>query len=325
MHRRSFPGLLAVLLYVACRPAMAQFAETPSLQSPRQALIEMFSGSQEKFRQHLTVDLQEKLNDLPEHTVPPVSNPLLALVSATNGSEKFDSFDSGPILFSWNNAHQHQRYELHVDADESRGDEDQMELSLHSFRSGVEEEMPIYLRLQLGLVLQQSVWRLNTVTANVQLPVGDPRIFDKDKFWWMSRMLAGATPSEHETPATPDRPGISPMRAVRRIALAENLYAQHHPEAGYTCAIANLVNIGKGLDEFGPYTLLDPEFASGVYNGYNFVITGCAGKPAKSFHVIAEPVSGKGKAYCSDDRHNLRSSDDGRAETCLAAGRMARQ
>jgi hypothetical protein len=322
MHRCSL-GVLTVLLCAVFRPAMAQPSGNRPIQSPRQALVEMFSGSQEKFRQHLTLEVQQKLSDFLENAAPGTSNPLLAFASGPGGDQKFDSFESGPILFSLNNAAQHQRYELHVDSDQLRGDEDVMQLSLHSFRGGVEEETAVHLQFELALTLQESVWRLNTVTASITLPVGDARILDGS--WWTPRLLTGSAPPDHSPAATPDRPNLSPMRAVRRIALAENLYAQRHPEIGYTCVIANLINIGKGLDEFGPYSFLEPEFAAGVYNGYSFVIKGCEGKPAKTFQVVAEPVSGTGKAYCSDDRHNLRSADDGRGASCLAAGRIARQ
>lgn len=320
-HRRRPISLLAVLLCACARPAIAQPGEA-SLQSPRQAVIEMFSGSEEKFRQHLMVEVQQNIGDLLKNAPSGSLNPLQAFTSPTPG-QKLESFESGPILFSLNNAQQHQRYEVHIEADDLRGDEDVMELSLHSFRSGIEEEMAARLRLQLGLTLQQSVWRLNTVTVILKLPVGDPRILDRS--WWMPRMAANSTTPDQGPAAATDRPRLSPLRAVRLVTLAENLYAQHHPEVGYTCAIGNLVNVGKGLDEIGSYSFLDPEFAGGVYNGYSFTIKGCAGNPAKSFQVVAEPVSGKGKAYCSDDRHDLRSSDDGRGLTCLAAGKIARQ
>jgi hypothetical protein len=55
------------------------------------------------------------------------------------------------------------------------------------------------------------------------------------------------------------------------------------------------------------------------------VLSGCQGNPVRSFQIAAEPLTGRGKAYCSDDRHNLRTSEDGKASTCLVQGRMARQ
>lgn len=317
--------MFAVLLCACVLPAIAQSDES-SLQSPRQALIEMFSGNAEKFSQHLTTEVQEK-NALPG------SNALEALVSAMSGGQKLESFDSGPILFSFNDAQQNQRREIHLDADDLRGDEDRMELSVHSFRSGLEEETPVHVRLHVDLILQESVWRLNTVTMTIEVPVGDPRTFGTS-WWWMPQIFTGSTAPSHAMAAqagavgqerSTEQPRISPLRAVRLLTLAENLYAQRHPEIGYTCAIANLVKVGKGLDETGPYEFMDPDFAGGVYNGYSFALKGCEGTPAKSFQVFAEPVSGKGKAYCSDDRHNLRSSDDGRGLTCLAVGKIARQ
>ncbi|HZD95154.1 MAG TPA: hypothetical protein VE133_12920, partial [Candidatus Sulfotelmatobacter sp.] len=78
-------------------------------------------------------------------------------------------------------------------------------------------------------------------------------------------------------------------------------------------------------DEDGVYKFMDAAFAEGVYNGYRFTLSGCEYRPAKVFRVIAEPVAGKGKAYCSDHTNNLRTSDDGRGMTCLISGRLARR
>lgn len=317
MHRRCLLLMAGVLQFSVGAPVHAQ---SPA-QSPRQAIVEMFSGSEEKFKEHLTPEVQNKLIELLK-TSPSAQTPLQRLATGSNG-EKFDAFDSGPILFAINNAQQHQRYELRIESDELRADEDVMELSLHSFRSGIEEEMPARLRFQCGLKLVQSVWRLNTLTFSAMLPVGDARILDQSL--WFPQIFGAPARSVDQSLQETQRAPLSPMRAVRRIALAETLFAQHNPNLGYTCALSNLINVGKGLDELGPYKVLDPALGAGVYNGYRFSITGCRGIPARSFHVIAEPLDGKGRAYCSDDRQDLRSSDDGRGITCLATGKMARQ
>lgn len=312
---------LPLLFWAAVLPR--GFAADLSTQTPRQAVIEMFSGGEDKFRQHLTVEVQHKLRELMKNAVPGATTPLQAFTGG-NDTRNFDSFDSGQILFAFNNAQQHQRFEIHVDADELRGNDDTMELSLHSYREGIEEELPVKMKFQLGLKLQDSVWRLNSLGMDVNFPLGDPRILDKS--WWMPQMLAKSTTTSTQSSSdTSSGTRISAMRAVHRITLAENLYAQRHPEVGFTCALPNLVNVGKGIDESGPYRFLDPEFATGVYNGYRFTMRGCQGKPAKSFQVIAEPVSGDGKAYCADDRHEVRASQDGRGVTCLSNGQIARQ
>jgi hypothetical protein len=109
------------------------------------------------------------------------------------------------------------------------------------------------------------------------------------------------------------------------IGMAENIYAQNHPGVGYTCRMADLVNIGKGLDEDGVYRFMDMAFADGVYNGYRYTLSGCDHTPVRSFRVMAEPIAGKGRAYCSDNTNNLRASEDGRGMTCLASGKLARR
>ena len=40
-----------------------------------------------------------------------------------------------------------------------------------------------------------------------------------------------------------ERPKLSPLRAVRMIGMAETIYAQKHPGLGYTCTLADLVNM----------------------------------------------------------------------------------
>lgn len=306
----------------------AQPKNAPS-QSPRQALVEMFSGSQENVRKHLTLEVQNKLAELMRN-YPEGTDPLRTLThSGAQGPQKFDAFDFGPILFALNDSAHHTRLEAHVDSDELAGEEDNISVSLHSYRNGVEQEMPLGVSFLLNLKLQEGTWRLNAVTFRAKVPVGDPRILDQS--WLNPQLLGLATLSSRPASAgnaadpAPQTAKMTTLRAVRLISLAENAYARQHPDQGYTCGIGNLVNVGRGMDDGEVYKFMDPEFAGGVYNGYRFVLTGCQGNPVRSFQITAEPLNGRGKAYCSDDRRNLRTSDDGKASTCLAQGKMARQ
>jgi hypothetical protein len=297
-------------------------------QSPRQAVIEMFSGGEAPFKKHLTLEMQSKLQNLMKSSPDNAPNPLLALTGAkSSGANRFQAFDIGPILFAFNNPDQHERYEVDIDSDEQRGEEDSMGLSLHLVRNGAEREIPVGLKILAKLKRQAGVWRLSTVTMTTTLPVGDPRILEKS--WWGPTLAAAAGASEDTSAASAvvidERPKMNPLRAVRMIGMAENLYVQAHPGVGYTCNLSNLVNIGKGMDEEGMYKFMDAEFAGGIYNGYRFTITGCERAPARIFRVIAEPVAGHGKAYCSDNTNNLRAADDGRGTTCLVAGKIARK
>jgi hypothetical protein len=297
-------------------------------QSPRQALIEMLSGGEAPFKKHLTLEMQSKLQNLMKGSPDNAPSPIQMLTGTkSSDSNRFQSFDIGPILFAFSNPEEHERYEIEIDTDEQRGDEDNMGLSLHLVRNGVEREIPVSLKILAKLKHQAGIWRLTTLTMTTTLPVGDPRIWEKS--WW-EPTLAAAAGASGETPASSavvidERPKMNPLRAVRMIGMAENLYVQAHPGAGYTCNISNLVNIGKGMDEEGMYKFMDAEFAGGLYNGYKFTITGCDRTPSRMFRVIAEPVAGHGKAYCSDNTNNLRAADDGRGTTCLLAGKIARK
>lgn len=294
-------------------------------QSPRQAVIEMLTGGEASFKKHLTLEMQGRLQDLMRPSTDNAPNPLQALIGSSGNN--FQAFDMGPILFSLNNPQEHERYELQIDSDLPGTEEDTMALSLHLMRSGVEQEMPSALRVNLNLKRQGGIWRLNEVTLTTTLPVGDPRFLEKS--WWDPVWLAatgGSSDSKSTEPAViEERSRMTPLRSVRMIAMAENIYAQQHPGVGFTCRLGDLVNVGKGMDEEGMYRFIDPDFSDGLYNGYRFTLSGCERKPAHLFRVTAEPVAGKGRAYCSDNSNNLRASDDGRGTTCLAAGKIARR
>ena len=297
-------------------------------QSPRQAVIEMFTGGEALFKKHLTQEMQGRLENLMKGSLDNAPNPLQVLAGPSAAeSGKMQSFEVGAILFAFNNPHEHERYEIQIYSEEARGEEHVMGLSLHLVRGGLEQEMPGALRFILELKRQEGIWRLNAITVSATLPVGDPRILERS--WW-SPVVSAATGGAVDPANTPavlveDRPRMNPLRAVRMIGMAENIYAEKHPGLGFTCSLADLVNVGRGMDEEGMYKFMDAEFADGVYNGYRYTLSGCENKPARMFRVVAEPVAGRGKAYCSDNTNNLRTSDDGRGTTCLISGKLARK
>lgn len=318
-YRRFQLVICLVLVFPAVSRAMPA-----SEQSPRQAIIEMLSGGEAPFKRHLTLEMQSRLQNLMKGSTDNAPSPLQVLTGTTE-SNKFQSFDIGPTLFSFNNPQVHERYEIEIDSEEQRGDQDVMGLSLHLMRNGVETEVAVGLKFVVNMKRQQGVWRLNAVTLNATLPVGDPRILDKS--WWGPALAAATGNTEDPAVSTvvieDQRSKMTPLRAVRMIGMAEDIYAQKHPGLGYTCAISDLVNIGRGMDEEGMYKFLEADFAEGVYNGYRFTLSGCERRPARMFRVTAEPLAGRGKAYCSDNTSNLRASDDGRGATCLISGKIA--
>lgn len=324
MFVRKFGQLIVLPAVLAC--AFTAQAKALPAQTPRQAIIEMFSGGDAPFKKHLTVEMRSKLEEMTKDS-PSGTGPFQLLTSIkTSDPDNFQAFDLGSILFSFNDPQKNERYEVRINIDEQHGDQDVMELSLHLVRNGVEQELPVGLRFVLNLKKQEGLWRLDAATLSTTMPFGDPKMLEKP--WWGPALYSALIPTpadQKPTVVVDERPKLSPLRAVRMIGMAENIYAQNHPGIGYTCTMSDLVNVGKGLDEDGVYKFMDAEFAGGVYNGYRFALSGCDRRPARTFRVIAEPVAGKGKAYCSDHTSNLRASDDGRGVTCLIAGKITRK
>ena len=313
MFRSSARAAFAIMWMMAS-VAMAQQQPT-MLQTPRQAVIEMFSG-EPGLKKHLTMEVQNKLASSMKDAN------FMSTIAMARAAGMFQVFETGPVLLLIDNAQQGEKIEVRVDSDSLHGDMDNMELSFHAFRGEKEESLPIGFRVSLNLKQQSEIWRLNAVTLSARIPVGEARFYDPSI--WNPALLAGSSRAIGYNPeSTPEAPPkIPPARAMRLIGLAENAYAQKHPEAGFTCNLADLVNVGKGIDEGRTYTFLDPEFAGGIYNGYRYRLNGCADKPVAAYQVVAEPTAGSGKVFCSDATRTLRSSSNGNGTTCLTSGML---
>src|SRR5689334_17110653 len=112
-------GLTVAVLAIAGATALAESRP----QTPRQAIIEMFSGGEAPFKKHLTVEMQNKLRDMMKDG-PSTIGPFQAIASnRPYDPETFQAFDLGPILFSFNNPQQHERYEVQIDSEDPRGDD----------------------------------------------------------------------------------------------------------------------------------------------------------------------------------------------------------
>src|SRR5436305_2033585 len=187
-HPRFRLAICPVLIFAGI--ASGQRHALPD-QSPRQALIEMLSGGEAPFKKHLTLEMQSKLQNLMKSSPDNAPSPIQVLTGArSSDANRFQSFDIGPILFAFSNPEQHERYQVEIDSDDQRGDEDNMGLSLHLMRNGVEREIPVSLKILAKLKRQAGIWRLNTLTMTTTLPVGDPRILEKS--WWEPTLAAAA-------------------------------------------------------------------------------------------------------------------------------------
>jgi len=116
----------------------------------------------------------------------------------------------------------------------------------------------------------------------------------------------------------------SAVGSIRSINTAEKYYSQHYSDRGYACDLATLGVPPAGEKESPDHAgLLAPALTNGSKLGYKFTVQcGSPATPQRSYSVYATPVTGHGKAVCSDEGGALKFSDDGSAETCRTSGKV---
>jgi hypothetical protein len=319
MRRYSFFLFLLTTLVLTAVALSQPQATPPKQQTARQALIEIVTKGGDALLKHLTVEVQDALKANKKF-----KSTELSMLNSMTPESGLQSFEAGEVLFVYNDAAQHTKYEVHVDSDDLAGDEDSLLLSLHAFRDEKEQETDWGLmspHFTVSMKVQQNVWRLNTISVEAEFPVGDAKFIEKMFLKSASGEAAAVGPTglagvhiSHDT-ADIASPGMPPEHLVTMLAYAESMFAKQHPDVGFTCSFSELAESSKMMG-------VDQQVNNGTYNGYRFALASCEGKPAGSYQIVAEPLAGKGgKAFCTDATQNLRSSDDGRGATCLASGR----
>jgi len=312
--------LAAFLFLVIPLAALVGQQQAPAAppQTPRQALIEMISGGQEGAMKHLTVEMQKSLQGDGKSNA---ASQLAAFDQIRAASSGFQVFESGEVLISANDPKSNEKFEVHVDSDDLSGDTDNMDISFHQFRDGSEQDIPytaMLSRFTVGMKKQENIWRLNEISINIKVPLGDPKLLEKFGSG-MGTGMFGAKVRGVSASGKQEKPReMAPREAIQMIGMAESMFARTHPEIGFTCTLADLA-------KSNPFNF-DPLIFSGEpYHGYKFSLSGCQDKPSGSFHLVAEPVSptGKAKAFCTDATNNVRSSDDGLGSSCLTSGKLA--
>jgi type IV pilus assembly protein PilA len=108
----------------------------------------------------------------------------------------------------------------------------------------------------------------------------------------------------------------SAVATVRTLSVAELVYSQAHPVAGYTCMLSDL------------HASIDSEVMNGRKRGYVFELKGCSaetpGGPNVKYQVIAYPAVANQtgvRSFCSDESSLIKVTDSGLAEGCAENGR----
>ncbi len=318
MNMRRILAHLCVATWLVGAACAQETAAAP--QTARQALIEMFfsktSGTLVKHLPSATRAALEKAGQLAA----------LQQYSAMAGQletqgQNIKTFETGAVLLSAENSKTDQKFEITVENDALRGDQDNIELSFQVYKNGQAQRTPFMPQMTVLMKQEAQVWTLNEISVTVHLPLADPDFLKAmtEKMTPQSGAAMGSRPGVAGQAAGSD---ASVVAAMRTILTAEVTYFSTYPTVGYTCSLSSLDGFGGGQPNEHQAMLINSGLASGKRYGFVFNLSGCTGAPASSFQLTAAPngnTYGR-KAFCADQSGVIRSSSDGNAATCVASG-----
>ena len=304
---RRFLLLMPVFLLSTLAGNAQNEPTAPPPQSPRQALLEMFLGvTPNHLERHLPEVARKAFQQLDTGGGPNFLGEISMIASqARTPGSSLQTFDSGPRLLLAEDPQMQQKIEVLVEQDNLVGEENEIDLSFHIYRSGQEERLPIIPRLTFMMKSEKGIWKLNEVSFTARMPLGDPnflRGFVKD--------LKKKQQTTNEAMAS---------WSIRNIVSAEKAFHSAHSEHGYTCSLSELAQASSQEGAESGVGRLDAELAAGKKNGYIFALTGCDGLHFKVVAEPAMPAAGQ-RAYCSDQDGEIKFAGDGKATTCLTRG-----
>lgn len=306
---------------LSCASSWAQ-QPAPASQTPRQALMEMFfNKTPGTFVKHLPAATRAALEKSGALTMlEGYSN--MAHIS-TQG-QNVQTFETGSVMVSGVNTTTGEKYEVAVLNDAARGDEDDIELSMQSYKDGRPQRTPFMPRMIFTMKQEGQVWTLNEVSFTMHIPLADPdflKAFTEKMQPQTTNHAAFVPHAETTIPIAGSDDSV--LTAMRTILKAEVTYASTYSTVGYTCTLSNLDGFGGGEPNERQAMLINSSLASGKKYGFIFMLSECTGDPAATFHLSAatrDNSSGR-KAFCTDQSGVIRSSEDGNPATCFASGK----
>ncbi|HVN20247.1 MAG TPA: hypothetical protein VMU05_15790 [Dongiaceae bacterium] len=307
---RHFPRVLTLILAAltcaaAQNPQAAQTSQAPP-QTARQALIEMFlSKAEDDFSKHLPDAARHALIHKGET---PDSSFVLRIATAgpamvAEGGH-IETFDSGPNILVTEQPERHEKIEVAVEHDGLVGEQDEIELSVHLYKNGQEQTLPVIPRLIFTLNQEKEVWKLTEVTVAGHIPLTDPDYLKE---------LRKEQDEANEA--------MVQMR-MGMLATAQKAYAAAHPETGYACSLQSFATpstLPPGAESAPP---TDPGQGNEEWRGYRFALSGCQGTPSTKYRLTATPIDpqSQAKTFCADESGTLKFITDGKPSTCFSSG-----
>ncbi len=327
-----FTSVFGLLLGTSLSATPSDSAQ-PAPQTARQALLEMFcSQTPGMFESHLPQATRAAMRKAGTNSGASLLSGFSMLTGQLNSrGQQLQTFEAGPTLVLLENPGAHSKFDIDVERDDLRGDEDEIELSFHGSKDGEPQTAGAKFRLTLTMKQETGTWRLSDISMTIGMSLTDPaflKAMTTDTRPATTTMVGGQASASGPTTFPP----ISGMIAANESAAvgglhalntAEITYAASFPAHGFTCALSDLGGMGGGGVTEHQAMLIDPRLASGKKNGYLFALSGCDGTQTSRYRVTAvpaDPTSGT-RAFCSDESAVIRFSANGKADSCLTMGK----
>ncbi len=326
--RSVLSSLVLTAMYVTGSTAQ----QSPAPPTARQALLEMFfSKAPGTFVKHLPEATRAALEK--SGAMASLQQYSLMISQFQSKGQSLQTFETGSILLSSEDPKTGQKVEVTVENDALRGDQDDIELSIQTYKDGQAQRTPFMPRITFSMKQESKTWKLNELSVTIRLPLADPDLLKALTEKMKPQVSVTSTALQQEGGATTFTPqpqsstlpaGSDAMvtAAMRTILTAETTYAANYPNVGYTCTLSDLDGFGSGEPNEHQAMLINSGLASGKRYGFVFTLSGCTGAPAGSFHLAAGPnASAFGrKAFCADQSGLIRTGEDGNPANCFGTG-----
>ncbi len=313
---------LLIFSLATCALGAVQGSQSSTPQTARQALMEMFStNGSGTFVKHLPAATQSALENAGALKALQQYSMLASQFHKTGN--QLETFETGPVLLANDDAKNGQRVEVIVESDSLQGDNDNIELSIRTYKDKQLQRTPFMPRITFCMKMESGIWKLNEILFSMRVPLADPDFLKSITDGMKSRAATMTQTQLQSSPSTITFGGDSAVIAsMRSILTAENTYKSTYASVGYTCTLSDLDGFGGGEPNEHQAMLIASGLASGKKHGYVFTLSGCEGTPAKSFHLAAVPAGNSfgRRAFCAEPSGAIRYSTDGSIATCQASG-----
>jgi hypothetical protein len=319
MHRLK---VLLALALLSGATTIGQQTNSAAAQTARQALIEMFfSKTAGTLTKHLpaatlaALAKSDAIASLQQYSS-------MATQMQTQGHD-VQTFDTGSVLLSGEDPKTGEKFEITVENDALRADQDDIELSFQIYKNGLPQHTPYMPQVTFSMKEEAHIWKLNEISVTIHLPLADPDLLKALTQQMKPQLAAQSAFTPHtESPSPAAGSDAMVVAAMRTILAAEATYAGTYKNVGYTCSLSSLDGFGGGEPNERQAMLINSGLASGKRFGFVFTLSQCGGAPSTSFQLTAAPNGNSfgRRAFCADQTGSIRFSQDGNPAMCLASG-----